>query len=105
RLGGYTTWAARTAGLEVEAEPKIVDTLLTLLEEVAEQPRRAVVKSGGPYAEAVIASKPLAYWRFDEMAGRVAEDASGNDRHGAYDGGLAFYLPGPQGAGLSAEDR
>ena len=31
-LGGYTTWAARTAGLEVEAEPKIVATLLTLLE-------------------------------------------------------------------------
>lgn len=34
-LGGYTTWPARTAGLETEAEPKIVDALLKLLEQVA----------------------------------------------------------------------
>ncbi len=26
-LGGYTTWPARTAGLEVQAEPRIVETL------------------------------------------------------------------------------
>jgi hypothetical protein len=31
KLGGYTTWPARTAGLEVEAEPKIVEALLSLL--------------------------------------------------------------------------
>ncbi|MDF1859168.1 MAG: hypothetical protein P1U87_03070, partial [Verrucomicrobiales bacterium] len=31
-LGGYTTWPARTAGLEVEAEPKIVDAMLSSLE-------------------------------------------------------------------------
>ena len=37
KLGGYTTWAARTAGLEVEAEPKIVEAVLKLLEEVAGQ--------------------------------------------------------------------
>jgi putative membrane-bound dehydrogenase-like protein len=35
RLGGYTTWPARTAGLEETAEPKIVETVLTLLETVA----------------------------------------------------------------------
>lgn len=34
-LGGYTTWPARTAGLETEAEPQIVDALLGLLEQVA----------------------------------------------------------------------
>ncbi len=34
-LGGYTTWPARTAGLEVEAEPKIVEALLKMLEELA----------------------------------------------------------------------
>jgi hypothetical protein len=33
-LGGYTTWPARTAGLEVDAEPRIVDALLTLLEQL-----------------------------------------------------------------------
>src|SRR5205085_7062139 len=41
-LGGYTTWAARTAGLEVDAESKIVDALLKLLEDVAGKPRRAL---------------------------------------------------------------
>lgn len=34
-LGGYTTWPARTAALEPEAEPKIVDALLGLLEQVS----------------------------------------------------------------------
>ena len=41
-LGGYTTWPARTAGLEVQAEPKIVAALLGLLEQVAGRPRRAL---------------------------------------------------------------
>src|SRR5690606_1445637 len=40
-LGGYTTWPARTAGLEVDAEPRIVETLLSLLEQVAGAKRRA----------------------------------------------------------------
>ncbi len=39
-LGGYTTWPARTAGLEIDAEPKIVSAILTLLENVSEKPRR-----------------------------------------------------------------
>src|SRR5215212_6267043 len=43
KLGGYTTWAARTAGLEVEAEPKIVATLLKLLEEITDKPRRPLL--------------------------------------------------------------
>jgi len=42
RLGGYTTWPARTAGLEVEAEPKIVAALVKLLEEISGEPRRAL---------------------------------------------------------------
>jgi len=39
-LGGYTTWPARTAGIETEAEPKIVAALLTLLEKVSGKPLR-----------------------------------------------------------------
>jgi len=38
-LGGYTTWRARTACLEVEAEPKIVAAVLALLEEVSGKAR------------------------------------------------------------------
>jgi hypothetical protein len=39
-LGGYTTWPARTAGLETEAEPQIVETLLHLLEEISPGAKR-----------------------------------------------------------------
>src|SRR4029077_648682 len=40
RLGGYTTWPARTAWLEVQAEPKIIATVLQLLQKVAGKPGR-----------------------------------------------------------------
>ncbi len=39
-LGGYTTWPARTAGLQPNAEPRIVDTLLGLLEELSGRKRK-----------------------------------------------------------------
>ena len=39
-LGGYTTWPARTAGLETDAEPKISNALLGLLEEIADGGQR-----------------------------------------------------------------
>lgn len=94
KLGGYTTWEARTASLEVEAEPKIVDTLLSLLEEVAEKPRRKPVVSHGRYAELVLASNPVAYWRLGEVSGREATDET-NHHPGSYEDGIAFYLNGP----------
>ena len=50
-LGGYTTWPARTAGLEVQAEPKIVAAVLGLLEQVAGRPRRTGSPGASPYAE------------------------------------------------------
>lgn len=95
RLGGYTTWPARTAGLEVEAEPKMVATLLELLEEVSGKPRRTFREPTGDYAHAVLADQPLAYYRLAELTGDVAEDASGNERHGLYVGQFAYHLDGP----------
>ncbi len=103
-LGGYTTWAARTAGLEVEAEPKIVAALLDLLEQVADKPRRPMVTPAGDYSKAVVASRPTAYWRLSELAGTQAADATG-EHHGTYEPGVAFYLPGPTGVGFSSEGR
>ena len=38
-LGGYTTWPARTASLEVQAEPKILTTLTNLLNQLSPQPK------------------------------------------------------------------
>jgi hypothetical protein len=104
-LGGYTTWAARTAALEVEAEPKIVEALLKLLEQIADRPRRSLPEAGGAYAEAVLKSKPVAFWRLDEISGEVALDASGNNHDANLDGGFARYLPGPEGNGFPDEGR
>ncbi len=41
-LGGYTNWPARTAALEQDAEPQIVDALLGMLEELSGRNRKAL---------------------------------------------------------------
>src|SRR3954447_1687651 len=105
KLGGYTTWAARAAGLEVEAEPKIVAQLLELLEKVIGKPRRPIPQSGGEYAAAVLKSKPSGYWRLGEIAGNVAADSSGEDRDAHYEDFIARYLPGPTQKGFAAEGQ
>ncbi len=94
KLGGYTTWPARTAGLEVQAEPRIVEKLLTLLEAVSGQPRRAMRDSHGPYAKAILESKPAAFWRLNESVIPVAFDATSQGNHAQYEDGIALYLPG-----------
>jgi hypothetical protein len=101
-LGGYTTWPARTAGLEVQAEPKIIATMLNLLEKVADKSRRPMQTLNGKYSKAVLASRPLAYWRLDDIQGPIAVDESGNGRPARYEGGIAFFLPGANLPGFSA---
>ena len=59
RLGGYTTWPARTAGLEVQAEPRIVAGIVSLLEQVAGKPRRSDRQRHVPYAKAILASRTV----------------------------------------------
>ncbi len=95
RLGGYTTWPARSAALEETAEPKIVEAMLGLLEQIAGKPRRKNNEPHGPYAQAVLAAKPVAYWRLGEFQGPVAHDASGNRHDGRYEDNVVFYLDGP----------
>ena len=104
-LGGYTTWPARTAGLEVGAEPKIVETLLSSLESLAGKPRREPAPSHGAYAKAVLAEKPLVYWRCEEFEGGRLADASGNERPGKIEGVVAYHLPGPENASFSGDSR
>jgi hypothetical protein len=101
KLGGYTTWAARTAGLEVTAEPKIVDAVLGLLEEVSGTARRAVVDANAAYPKAVMAGKPLAYWRCNEFNGPTAFDATQHRNNAVYGDGIVFYLEGPASAAFS----
>src|ERR1041385_8020669 len=103
KLGGYTTWPARTAGLEELAEPKIVDELVDLLEQAYDKPQRQIVAGDGIYAKAVLASKPAAYWRLDDLQYYpVAADSSPNGHPGKFEDGIALYLPGVgSGTGIS----
>ncbi|HYG78089.1 MAG TPA: PVC-type heme-binding CxxCH protein [Planctomycetota bacterium] len=102
-LGGYTTWPARTAGLEVQAEPRIVEALLKLLEDVSGKPRQKLIDTHGAYAENVLKAKPLAYYRLNEISLPQALDASGNGRHAQYEEKIALYLSGPDSAAFSGE--
>ena len=104
-LGGYTTWPARTAGLEVDAEPKIVETLLSSLESLAGKPRREPAPFHGAYAKAVLAHKPMSYVRCEEFEGNRLADASGNDVHGEIEGVVAYHLPGPENESFSGDSR
>ena len=94
-LGGYNTWAARSAGLEVQAEPRIAAASITLLEQVSGKPRRPFKQTLGAAAKAIMNTKPIAYWRTDEMQGPLAKDSSGMGRHAAYEPGVVFFLEGP----------
>ena len=94
-LGGYNTWAARSAGLEVTAEPKIVEHALQLLEDVSGSARRRFQQSRGSSSEAILQAKPIAWWRLDEFSGPVAADSSGNNRHAVYEPAIAYFLDGP----------
>jgi hypothetical protein len=103
RLGGYTTWPARSAGLDLQAEPLIVETLLGLLESVSEKKRQVLVDPASVYSRAVTDKKPIAYWRLGDMNSTQVTDALGL-HHAKYQGGVAMYLPGPSGSGFAAPD-
>lgn len=95
-LGGYNTWPARSAGLEVEAEPKIVEAILQLLEQVAGKPRQVFKQSTGPGVAEILKAKPAAYWRLDQFAGPRALDSSGRNCDAIYEPAIAYFLEGPQ---------
>ncbi len=101
-LGGYNTWPARHTVTQDDIETIMAESLLEMFEEVTGQPRRKIVLSQGPLAQAVLARKPIAYWRFGEIEGTQAFDSSGNDNHGTYEPGYAFYLDGPDRNDLRA---
>ena len=101
-LGGYNTWPARSAGLEVQAEPKITETALGLLEEVAGQPRRGFKQSCGPASAALLNAKPAAYWRLDELGGPLAVDSTNQNRDAFYEPAVAYFLEGPRSQDLCA---
>ncbi|MDD4018193.1 MAG: hypothetical protein PHV28_09630 [Kiritimatiellae bacterium] len=94
-LGGYNTWPCRSAMLETGAGPKMVEALTALLEKAAGKKRRVAAAGHGAYAQSVLASRPLAYWRLEEWGGATAVDATPAKRNAAYGTGIARWLDGP----------
>ena len=94
-LGGYNTWEMRGACLEIEAETKITQALLELLEETTGKHRRAFQQTCGTGATAILQARPAAYWRLDEFDGHRAVDSSGHHRDGRFEPGVVFFLDGP----------
>ncbi len=95
-LGGYNTWEARSAGLEVQAEPKMTETVIQLLEKITNLPRRSAKLVDGPASHSILSLKPLAYWRMNEMEGFHAIDDSGYGHDGYYEQGVVYHLAGPE---------
>ncbi|MFA7172107.1 MAG: LamG-like jellyroll fold domain-containing protein [Kiritimatiellia bacterium] len=108
-MGGYTTWLARSSYLETEAEPKIVaevGKLLTGL--VGGMAIKRVPIPVTRYAAAVMSSKPLVYWRLDELAGPHALNAVDGRPLGKFGMPTAYHMPGAQAQdfpGLGACNR
>ncbi|MCB1203957.1 MAG: hypothetical protein KDN18_06835 [Verrucomicrobiae bacterium] len=99
-LGGYNTWPARSAGLEVTAEPKITEAAVQMLEMVG-GPREDRRAKPGPAVAKTLAMKPKAYWRLDEFAGPRAIDSSPNGIDALIEPRVLFYLPGPNDAAFA----
>ena len=95
-FGGYNTWTARSAGLEVMAEPKITESCHLLLEKVCKRPRRQPVQSRGPAAEVIARLNPHSWYRLDEFAGLRALDSSPNQRDGIFESHVTYHLAGPR---------
>jgi hypothetical protein len=102
-FGGYNTWPARSAGLEVTAEPKIAEAAIALLEKAGGRTRRAWKLSDGEAARAILAAGPIAYWRLNEFNGPHASDASGHARDAVYEPEIAYYLDGPRSSEFCAD--
>ncbi len=103
-LGGYTTWPARTAGLEVEAERKIVDTLVQALEQVTGKSRRTMLDEHGAYANAILHSEPIAYWRLNDEDGNLPRNSIDGGAVAQLTPGYALFLPGV-GSGSGSGDQ
>src|SRR5262249_17021904 len=102
-LGGYTTWPARTAALEQQAEPIIAATLTDMIKVVAPRGPSSIITQIGRYEAAVYKqSMPIGYWKFEETKGHIGSDRSqtwypegrAGENEGAYESGIAYHLDG-----------
>ena len=78
RLGGYTTWPARTAGLEVQAEPRIVVCIFSRLleQELPGSPAPRSRRSMAHTLRQFWLHGRIAYWRLDDIEATTAIDST-----------------------------
>ncbi|MBL9176506.1 MAG: hypothetical protein JNM65_00490, partial [Verrucomicrobiaceae bacterium] len=100
-LGGYTTWPARTAGLEPGAEGEMVRVLSEACYDLSGKAKpRMPGHENGDYAQAVLQSEPKRYSRMEYWGScQLGEPLSKLVNYMTLHGGHAAYLPGP-GSGL-----
>lgn len=102
-LGGYTTWPARTAGLDIDAEYKIEQELEVAFSALLRRGWRDYAFYSGAYSSAVLASSPLSHWDlgdFDDAQKKPCVlNAIQTFGFGWLIGPHAHYLPGV-GVGL-----
>ncbi len=101
-LGGYTTWPARTAGLEVGAEANIRETLVSMLRELDLAPGRGFSEDAPPYTMAIIESGMNLFIDFQQGVYDLASNHTGAKT--IVKGTHALWLPGFN-AGLGYGDE
>ena len=99
KLGGYTTWPARTAGLSFTAEGDMVTLLSSMSDELAGKTKTRPSHIDGPYASEIWKSKPLAFFECNELENSHQYAVDGYYVWLSESGNCAQGLPGV-GAGL-----
>lgn len=92
-LGGYTTWPTRTAGLNEESEPIIVEHIVSMLEHMAENGRKSIEPNPSAKRRTQMNNKPLAYWPMDDLSISKTQDLT-NRFSTEYQGAVALHLRG-----------
>jgi putative membrane-bound dehydrogenase-like protein len=104
-LGGYTTWPARTAGLELKAEPQMVEQLGKAIASLADEKKRQQGSLTGPYAAEIHSTNPLAHFGCGQTGGSsLVSLINGETQLAKLVGAHAFYLPGV-GSGLGYDSE
>lgn len=93
-LGGYTTWPARTAGLEEFAEYAIVDRLSEMTRGFSKKTEEQKAQRAGAYAKQIWNSEPLVFFECDELKGDHQYPVNGSYVWLAEVGNCARALPG-----------
>lgn len=99
KLGGYTTWPARTAGLGFTAEGDMVTLLTSMTDGLAGRTKDKPPHVDGPYASEIWKSKPLAFFECNELENSHQYAVDGYYVWLHESGNCAQGLPGV-GAGL-----